>query len=72
MIYNYDQLIKQNLKLYDAFIDLKVTGWKTYSKAVNEYTQGFFKAQLEKSDESVEKIGNDMKAVYSAMKGVCK
>lgn len=72
MIYNYDQLIKQNLKLYGAFIDLKVTGWKTYSKAVNEYTQGFFKAQLEKSDESVEKIGNDMKAVFSAMKGVCK
>ena len=59
MIYNYDQLIKQNLKLYDAFIDLKVTGWKTYSKAVNEYTQGFFKAQLEKSDESVEKIGTN-------------
>jgi hypothetical protein len=72
MIYNYDQLIKQNLKLYDTFIDLKVTGWKTYSKAVNEYTQGFFKAQLEKSDESIEKIGNDMKAVFSAMKGVCK
>jgi hypothetical protein len=72
MIYNYDQLIKQNLKLYDTFIDLKVTGWKTYSKAVNEYTQGFFKAQLEKSDESIEKIGNDMKVVFSAMKGVCK
>lgn len=72
MIYNYDQLIKHNLKFYDTFIDLKVTGWKTYSKAMNEYTQGFFKAQLEKSDEAVDSLGETMKSSFSAMRGVCK
>lgn len=72
MIYNYDQLIKHNLKFYDTFIDLKVTGWKTYSKAMNEYTQGCFKAQLEKSDETVDSLGETMKSSFSAIRGVCK
>jgi hypothetical protein len=72
MIYNYDQLIKQNLKFYDAFIDLKVVGWKSYSKALNDYTQGFFKTQLKKSDETVESIGETMKSSFSVMRGVCK
>ena len=72
MIYNYDQLIKHNLKFYDSFIDLKVVGWKTYSKSMNEYTQGFFKAQLEKSDEAVDSLGETMKSSFSVMRGVCK
>lgn len=72
MIYNYDQLVKHNLKFYDAFIDLKVVGWKSYSKALNEYTHGFFKAQLEKSDEQIEELGSNMKGVFSVMRGVCK
>ena len=72
MIYNYDQLVKHNLKFYDTFVDLKVTGWKTYSKAMNEYTQGFFKAQLEKSDEAVDSLGETMKSSFSVMRGVRK
>lgn len=72
MIYNYDQLVKQNLKFYDAFIDLKVDGWKAYSKSLNEYTQGFFNKQLETSNEAVEKLGENMKSVFSVMRGVCK
>ena len=72
MIQNYDQLVKHNLKFYDAFIDLKVVGWKSYSKAMNELTNGFFKTQFEKTDESVEKIGENMKAIFSNVKGVCK
>jgi hypothetical protein len=72
MIYNYDQLINHNLKFYDAFIDLKVVGWKSYSKALNEYTNGFFRFQLEKGDDSVEKIGESMKSIFSKAKGVCK
>jgi hypothetical protein len=72
MIYNQEQLIKHNLKFYDAFIDLKVVGWKTYSKAMNDYTQGFYRTALEKSDESVEALGETMKSTFSVMRGVCK
>jgi hypothetical protein len=72
MIYNYNQLIEHNLKFYDAFIDLKVIGWKTYSKAVNDYTQGFYNAQLEQSDKLVETLGDNMKSIFSKVKGVCK
>lgn len=72
MIYNQEQLIKHNLKFYDAFIDLKVVGWKTYSKAMNEYTMGFFKNGLEKADQDVETLGETMKSTFSAMRGVCK
>jgi len=72
MIYNQEQLIKHNLKFYDAFVDLKVVGWKTYSKALNEYTQGFFRVSLEKSDETVETLGESMKSTFSSMRGICK
>jgi hypothetical protein len=72
MIYNQEQLIKHNIKLYDAFIDLKVVGWKTYSKAMNDYTFGFFKVGLEKSDESIEALGETMKSTFSTMRGICK
>lgn len=72
MIYNQEQLIKHNLKFYDSFIDLKVVGWKTYSKAMNDYTMGFFKKGLEKADQDVETLGETMKSTVSAMRGVCK
>jgi hypothetical protein len=72
MIYNQEQLIKHNIKFYDTFIDLKVVGWKTYSKAMNDYTFGFFKDSLDKSDESVEALGEKMKSNFSTMKGICK
>lgn len=72
MIYNQEQLVKHNLKFYDSFVDLKVVGWKTYSKAMNEYTMGFFKNGLEKADQNVETLGETMKSTFSAMRGVCK
>jgi hypothetical protein len=72
MIYNQEQLIKHNLKLYDAFVDLKVVGWKTYSKAVNDHTFGFFRTSLEKADEQVETLGENIKSTFSAVRGVCK
>jgi hypothetical protein len=72
MIYNQEQLIKHNIKFFDSFIDLKVVGWKSYSKALNEYTFGFFKTSLESTDESIENIGKTMKSTFSTIKGVCK
>lgn len=72
MIYNYNQLIKHNLKFYDSFIDLKVVGWKSYSKALNEYTGNFFKSQLDESDTAIEQLGENMKGIFSVMRGICK
>lgn len=72
MIANANQLVDHQLKLYDAFIDLKVIGWKSYSKALNEYTFGFYKTQLEKTDEMVDETAQRMKAVFPTLKGVCK
>lgn len=72
MILNYDQLVTSNIKFYDSFIDLKVVGWKSYSKALNEYTQGFFNAQLKQSDKTVEQIADTMKSIFPTIKGICK
>ena len=72
MIYNQEQLIKHNLKFYHTFIDLKVTGWKTYSKSLNDYTFGFFKNQLEQADSTVEEFAENAKGLFSTARGVCK
>jgi hypothetical protein len=61
MFYTYDQLKDHNTSFYDAFVDLKVEGWKSYAKALNSYTLGFYKVQIEKSTEMVEKLGSNMK-----------
>lgn len=59
---NQKHLTDHHLKFYDSFVDLKVVGWKSYSKALNDYTKGFHKATLEKLDESVEHMGDTMKS----------
>jgi len=64
MFYKQEDFIKHNKKFWDAFIDLKVDGWKAYSDALNAYTMGFYRTSLEKSDEMVEKIGTTMKGAY--------
>lgn len=73
MILNLDQLINHNKKMYDAFIDLKVVGWKSYSSALNDYTFGFYKKQLEVADENVVTFGNNLKLCFTInLPGVCK
>ena len=61
MILNYKQLIDHNKKFYDSFIDLKVVGWKTYSKSLNTYTMNFFAEQLQTADKTVEEVAKLMK-----------
>ena len=70
MIYTQEQLIKHNIKFYDTFIDLKVVGWKTYSKSLNDYTFGFFKTSLNKSDQSIQELAKAMKSTFSTIQGV--
>lgn len=71
MVYNYNQLIDHNVKMAEAFIDLKNTGWKSYSTALNQYTFGFYAKQLKTMDESVEALANNMKSALRTPRGVC-
>jgi|TARA_B110000503_G_scaffold131889_1_gene207156 hypothetical protein len=61
MILNFKQLIDHNKSFYDTFVDLKVTGWNTYSNALNAYTFNFFKDQIAHMDNEVNKLGTTMK-----------
>lgn len=61
MIHNIDQAIKHNANFYNAFIDLKVVGWNSYSNAFNQYTFNFFRSQMKELDKSVENLGEFMK-----------
>ena len=72
MVFNFNQLIDHNAKMHDAFVDLKVEGWKSYSKALNQYTFNFFAEQLKNMDASIETMANDMKSIYKPFRGVCK
>ena len=72
MVFNLNQLISHNKNFYNSFVDLKVVGWKSYSKALNLYTNNFFKAQLDDCDKAVEKLGKDMKTQFSTSQEVLK
>ena len=71
MILNYNQLIEHNVKMADSFIDLKNTGWKSYSKALNQYTFGFYSKQIEAMDETVDTMAKTMKTAIRPIRGVC-
>lgn len=71
MILTLDNLVQHNKKMYDAFIDLKIVGWKSYSKALNDYTFGFYKKQLELADENVVTFGDNLKSTFTSIPGVC-
>lgn len=71
MILNLKQMVEHNHKLMDTFVDLKVEGWKTYSKALDNYTFSFYTDQLKEMDKSVAKMADEMKTMYRMPKGVC-
>ena len=64
MILKYEQLVEHNKAFSDAFVNLKVTGWKAYSTAFNNYTFKFFSTQMKTLDDSVEKLGKIMKGEF--------
>ena len=61
MIFTYKQLTDHNRTFFEEMGDLKVTGWNTFSKAMNAYTFNFYKDQLKAMDEAVDKLASDMK-----------
>lgn len=64
MFFNYNQLVEHNKTFWESMVDLKVEGWKSFSKATNAYTNSFFKSQLDESDKMVEKAGKVMKGDF--------
>lgn len=58
MIYNKKGLDHHNAKFYNSFVDLKVVGWKSYAKALNDYTFNFYKSELETMTDNVEKFAD--------------
>jgi len=62
---NFNQAVDHNKTFWESMVDLKVEGWKSYSKAVNAYTNSFYKTQLDTVDTTVEKIGSVMKGKYN-------
>jgi hypothetical protein len=50
-----------NKTFFAELVDLKVTGWNTFSKAMNAYTFNFYKDELETMNDSVRKLGDNMK-----------
>jgi len=65
MILNLNQLVDHNKTFWESMVDLKVEGWKSFTKASNAYTNSFFKSQLEAIDSEVEKLGEVMKGNYN-------
>jgi len=65
MILNLNQLVDHNKTFWESMVDLKVEGWKSFTKASNAYTNSFFKSQLETIDSEVEKLGEVMKGNYN-------
>jgi hypothetical protein len=64
MIFNLTQLMDHNKEFYNSFVDLKQTGWNTYSKALNDYTFNFFKNQISAMDKVVEQTTKMMKGEF--------
>ena len=65
MIFNLTQLMDHNKEFYNSFVDLKQTGWNTYSKALNDYTFNFFKNQISAMDKVVEQTTKMMKGEFN-------
>lgn len=65
MIFTYKQLMDHNKTFFEEMVDLKVTGWNTFSKAFNAYTFNFYKDQLKAMDEGVDKLAKDMKGLIN-------
>lgn len=68
MFYTFEQFLNHQKRFYHAFIDLKVEGWKRYSKAFDEYTLGYWKSALNEADEQVQKTAETFKHVFEGNK----
>jgi hypothetical protein len=61
MFHNIETAKNHNRAFFDAMIDLKVQGWKSFAEASDIYTYRFFSNQLEEMTKAIEKVGEDVK-----------
>jgi hypothetical protein len=62
-MYTLKAMAQHNANFVDAFIDLKVQGWKTFETAFNVYTYSFYKDTMTKVTGLVEKSAENMKEI---------
>ncbi len=67
-MYKLNTVIDHNIRFINAFIDLKVEGWKAYEKALNTYTHSFYSNQLENSTVAVEQFAKTLKKTMEGVK----
>lgn len=62
-MYTLKSIVKHNAAFVDAFVDLKVEGWKSFEKALNAYTYSFYKDQVAKATEAVNMTAKNLKTI---------
>jgi hypothetical protein len=67
-MFKLNDIVNSNIAFASSFVDLKVVGWKSYEKALNAYTHGFYSNQLAKATEGVEKLAETMKKTMERTK----
>lgn len=67
-MFKLNNLVDSNIAFANSFVDLKVVGWKSYEKALNAYTYGYYSNQLAKATEGVEKLAETMKKTMERTK----
>lgn len=70
MFWNLNQYVDHNKKFFDAMVDLKVVGWKSFAEASDAYTGSFFTKQINDMTKFVEKSGENMKQFVKEVSNV--
>ena len=63
--FTFDTMIRNNVNFFNSFVNLKMVGYASYADALDTYTNGFFKRQIEDSKVLVNTIGDNMKKAAS-------
>ena len=61
-MYSLKAVAQHNANFINAFVDLKVQGWKSFETAFNSYTYSFFKDSMVKASALVEKTAETVKS----------
>lgn len=60
---NINTCIEKQQKFFCEFVDLKRNGWNHYSQALNELTYDFYRPLLNRLDQEVSDLAENMKTV---------
>jgi hypothetical protein len=57
----FDQLVDRQKDFLKAFVDLKVEGYKSYTKALDTFTYSYFTTYTKQAEKFVVELGNNAK-----------